>query len=146
VDMHRTERMPDYTTFEGAEYVRAPRAYFIPAGLDSVIERLEAHGILTSRLQQPLVVALERFRIDSTWVAQRPFQNHRERTVTGTWETSTDTLAAGMVVVRVDQPLGRLAFLLLEPRSDDGLLDWNVFDGALSAARYYPVRRTFSAF
>jgi FTR1 family protein len=147
VDVHRTERMPDYTTFEGAEYARAPRAYFIPAGLDSVIgERLEAHGVVTTRLAQPLAIAVERFRIDSTWIRLNAFQNHRERTVTGAWEASTDTLAAGTVVVRVDQPLGRLVFLLLEPRSDDGLLDWNFLDGELSGARYYPVRRTFYPF
>ncbi|MFI5206796.1 MAG: M14 family metallopeptidase [Gemmatimonadales bacterium] len=146
VDMHATARMPDYTTFEASELARAPRAYFVPALLDTVIERLEAHGILTTRLAQPLAVPLERFRVDSSWTAQRAFQNHRERTVTGAWESSSDTVPAGTVVVRLDQPLGRLAFLLLEPRSDDGLLDWNYFDGALGGARYYPVRRTFAAF
>ncbi|MFI5280046.1 MAG: M14 family metallopeptidase [Gemmatimonadales bacterium] len=146
VDMHATQRMPDYTTFEASEFSRAPRAYFVPTGLDTVIERLEAHGVVTSRLAQPLVVALERFRVDSSWTAQRPFQNHRERTVTGAWESASDTVPAGTVVVRLDQPLGRLAFLLLEPRSDDGLLDWNYFDAALGSARYYPVRRTFASF
>jgi hypothetical protein len=84
--------------------------------------------------------------VDSSWTAQRPFQNHRERTVTGAWESASDTVPAGTVVVRLDQPLGRLAFVLLEPRSDDGLLDWNYFDGALNGARYYPVRRTFAEF
>jgi hypothetical protein len=146
VDMHATQRMPDYTTFEASEFSRAPRAYFVPAGLDTVIERLEAHGIVTSRLSQPLAIALERFRVDSSWTAQRPFQNHRERTVTGAWEAVSDTIPAGTLVVRLDQPLSRLAFVLLEPRSDDGLLDWNYFDGALGSARYYPVRRTFAAF
>ena len=28
----------------------------------------------------------------------------------------------------MDQPLARLAFTLLEPRSDDGVLNWNVLD------------------
>ncbi len=146
VEMHATARMPDYTTFEASELARAPRAYFVPAGFDTVIERLEAHGILISRLAQPLAVPIERFRVDSSWTAQRPFQNHRERTVTGAWEAASDTVPEGTVVVRMGQPLGRLAFLLLEPRSDDGLLDWNYFDGALNGARYYPVRRTFAAF
>ena len=51
------------------------------------------------------------------------------------------------VVVRVDQPLGRLAFFLLEPRSDDGLLNWNFFDDALQRdGRYCPVLRTTAAF
>jgi hypothetical protein len=140
------ERMPDFTQFEGAEYARVPRAYFIAAALTGVVERLEAHGVRTTRLAQPLVLPLERFRIDSTWTAAREFQGHRERTVRGAWEEAApDTLPAGTVVVSMDQPLARLVFLMLEPRSDDGLLDWDFFDDALNGARYYPVRRTLVA-
>jgi hypothetical protein len=42
----------------------------------------------------------------------------------------------------MDQPLARLAFLLLEPRSDDGFANWNVLDPALEAAEEYPILRT----
>jgi len=42
----------------------------------------------------------------------------------------------------MDQPLARLAFLLLEPRSDDGLLDWNVLDDVVKDAKYYPILRS----
>jgi len=31
----------------------------------------------------------------------------------------------------MNQPLARLAFYLLEPRSDDGLFEWNFFDEVL---------------
>ncbi len=145
-DVRRAERMADYTTFEGTDFERAPAAYFVPASLGTVVERLEAHGVATTRLAAPRVMALERFRIDSTWTAPREFQGHRERTVRGAWEPATDTLSAGTVVVRVDQPLGRLAFLLLEPRSDDGFVNWNLFDPAIENVRYYPVRRAPSAY
>ena len=39
------------------------------------------------------------------------------------------------------QPLARLAFYLLEPRSNDGVVTWNVVDEAIKASRY-PVLRT----
>ena len=38
---------------------------------------------------------------------------------------------AGSLIVRTNQPLGRLVFYLLEPESDDGLTTWNFFDDAL---------------
>lgn len=87
------------------------------------------------------------------WQRLKPYQRfaemierpHRERTVLGGYERAQETLPAGTVVVRVDQPLDRLAFYLLEPRSDDGLLDWNLLDGALANARSYPIVRTFAA-
>ena len=147
LDVRQPETMTDFSTFEGAGFERVPRAYFIPADLTTVIERLEAHGIRTSRLERPLTLQVERFRVDSTWVAERAFQNHRERTVIGAYEPAQQELPAGTVVVRVDQPLGRLAFFLLEPRSDDGFLDWNLFDEPLQREpRSYPILRTFSEF
>ena len=147
LDVRRAETMTVYAWFEPDETERAPRAYFVPASFTTVIERLEAHGVRTSRLDRPLTLQVERFRVDSTWTAERPFQNHRERTVRGAYEQVQQELPAGTVVVRVDQPLGRLAFFLLEPRSDDGLLNWNFFDDALQRdGRYCPVLRTTAAF
>lgn len=140
-DVRRPEMMPDYTTFEATEKERVPRAYFIPANFTAVIERLAAHGVRTTRLEQPLVTQVERFRIDSTWTAAREFQGHRERQARGAWESLNDSIPAGSVVVRTDQPLGRLIFIMLEPRSDDGFLNWNFFDAGLEGQRYYPVRR-----
>ena len=55
------------------------------------------------------------------------------------------TLPAGTAVVRLDQPLGRLAFYLLEPRSDDGLAAWNFFDRALQEnEETYPIVRAMN--
>jgi hypothetical protein len=41
----------------------------------------------------------------------------------------------------MNQPRARLAFYLLEPRSNDGLLTWNVFDDAVKRGTY-PVLRS----
>ena len=48
--------------------------------------------------------------------------------------------------VRTEQPLGRLVFELLEPRSSDGLLNWNVLDSLLEDATEYPILRTVLPF
>jgi len=52
---------------------------------------------------------------------------------------------AGSLVVPMDQPLARLAFVLLDARSDDGLMAWNVLDPLLGqnpGPEFYPVLRT----
>jgi len=51
------------------------------------------------------------------------------------------TLPPGTYVIRCDQPLGVLAVYLLEPRSDDGLVTWNIFDRELRVGGTYPVMR-----
>ena len=50
-------------------------------------------------------------------------------------------MPAGAYRVPMSQPLARLAFYLLEPRSNDSLLTWSVFDEAVKKSQY-PVLRT----
>lgn len=143
LDVRRPERMPEFGTFQAAESERAPRAYLVPPGLGEVVERLEAHGVRTRVLERPARVRVQEFRVDSTRVAEQPFQGRRERTVWGRYVEGVRELPAGTRVVPVEQPLGRLAFILLEPRADDGFLNWNLLDEALREASAYPVLRTF---
>lgn len=41
----------------------------------------------------------------------------------------------------MNQPLARLALCLLEPTSDDGLVNWNLLDDLLENAKTYPILR-----
>jgi hypothetical protein len=84
--------------------------------------------------------ALEEFRIASTSIAERAFESHQERTVTGEWGP-VEPAVTGAFLVPMTQPLARLAFYLLEPRSNDSLATWNVVEDAIKASRY-PVLRT----
>jgi hypothetical protein len=136
--------MPEFGTFQATESERAPAAYVIPSELGAVLDALDDHGIAWRRLEEPITMAVERFVIDSTTVAEREYQGHHQRTVFGSYEPVQITVPAGAAVVSLDQPLGRLAFLLLEPRSDDGLLNWNFLDDAIEEALYYPIVRTHS--
>lgn len=116
--------------------------------LAAVADRLEAHGIRYTRTEKELTIKGERFKIESSTLAEREYQGtHKMRTLTGKWEATEQTLPAGSIVVPMDQPLARLAFLLFDPRSDDGLMAWNILDpvlGATPAPEYYPILRTMS--
>jgi hypothetical protein len=132
-DVATPTRMYEYGTFRSTETATAPVAYYVLPDAETVIERLEAHGVRTEPLRSEAALVLERFRIDSTAVAASEFQGRRERTVWGAWEATRQTLSAGTVRVPLDQPLGRLAFSLLEPRSDDGFVAWALLDEQITA-------------
>ena len=84
----------------------------------------------------------EEFQIESNTQAQRAFEQHSERTLTGQWVATEREIPAGTIQVDLKQPLGRLAFYLLEPMSDDGLVDWNILDDVLGAdVKVYPIVR-----
>ena len=142
-DVVRAERMPEYGAFRATETERVPAAYLIPAGLGEVLDRLAVHGIRTAPLASDRELEVEEFRITASRQSDEEFQGHRQRTLEGAWSGVRRRVPAGTLVVPMDQPLARLAFLLLEPRSDDGLANWNVLDPELEDAESYPVLRTF---
>jgi hypothetical protein len=117
--------------------------------INSVIDRLEAHGVAYFRTGREQPFRGERFRIASSTQEERPYQGtHQLRTLTGAWEPVERTIPAGSLVVPMDQPLARLAFMLFDARSDDGLMAWNILDpvlGATPAPEFYPVLRTMEA-
>lgn len=141
-DEKRPEKVADYSIFTSSESTRVPSSYFIPPTLYVALERLSAHGVKLTPLLKPETVEIEEFQITGSTTAPRPFQGHNERTLTGQWVQTTRELPAGTLRVDMTQPLARLAFYLLEPRSDDGLVNWNLLDDALADAKVYPIVRT----
>jgi hypothetical protein len=148
------EKMADYSTFESSMDDTVPAEYYIPGNLianaqqnarfmGTLADKLTAHGIRFTRLTEPRTVRAERFSITSNTQAEREFQAHRMRSLDGTWAAASDVaVPAGSIAVPVNQPLGRIVFYLLEPRSDDGWTAWNVLDQLLGAdAKTYPIVR-----
>jgi hypothetical protein len=132
--------MREYGTFEATDTEVAPGRYYVPPEVAPAIDRLAAHGVRTTVLDAPMAVDLEVFRVDSTSTSPRPFQGHTELEYFGAWAPASVTLPAGTTVVDVAQPLGRLAFYLLEPRSDDGLANWGFLDEFVEEG-VYPILR-----
>ncbi len=155
------ETMPAYIHFRASETVRAPRAYVVEPGSwqGAIAALLDVHGIhyealaladLFDRPPSPREV----FRIDSTTVANQPNQSIQRQETFGRWEPvppfppppppppGPQPRPVRYLFVPVDQPLGRLAAVLLEPRSDDGVVAWALVPAsALPAGGIAPVFR-----
>jgi Zinc carboxypeptidase len=137
-DVTKVEKMTDMLWFEPATTETAPSAYYVPPELTKAIDLLKAHGIQMREVT--VAPPVERFVIHSNAAAQN-FEGHAMRKVDGAWGTPAIPVGGKYMEVRTDQPLGRLAFYLLEPASDDGLVVWNVLDEQLQAAIQYPILR-----
>ena len=143
LDVVEPTLMDEYVAFEAAEdgVETAPEYYYVPAGLTTVINLLAAHGIEGVPLDGDTPRDVEQFVISDTSLADRPFEGHRVRTVEGAWTAVERTLASGTLAVPVTPATGRLVFALLEPRSDDGLVAWNLLDEQIEASAIYPILR-----
>ncbi|HRJ48918.1 MAG TPA: M14 family metallopeptidase [Phycisphaerales bacterium] len=127
--------------FEPTVTVARPWGYAIPPGHGRVLETLAVHGIRFDTSDVALNVQAEVYRVESANPASRAFQGHVLVDVAATARTLPMALPPGWTIVRTAQPLGNLAVLLLEPRSEDGLATWNFFDDQLRAGEDFPVLR-----
>ena len=147
-DMRIPETMPAFVRFAPSESTVAPASYVVHFGpaQAAIRDLLDRHGV---RYDTAFVwgTARQRFEIDSLAIAERPSQGVRMQEVFGAWrdvpaETGPPPRLAPALVVPVDQPLGRLAVALLEPRSDDGVVAWAVVPpDALGAGGSVPIER-----
>lgn len=137
--------MTVYDAFEPTATRRVPAEYIVlssAGGLADAVERkLREHGIVVERTGAAMRRSVEQFTIASIDREARSFQGHNIVSVDGALQAQDIEVPAGSLVVRTSQPLGRLAFYLLEPESDDGLTTWNFFDEALKSG-LHPVRKS----
>jgi len=135
--------MYEFGTFQESEWETVPPAYFIPPELDHVLGLLQAHGVRTMAIHDvPEGLMTQTFQVDSVSTSEREYQGHNAQEVWGAYgDAEAAALAPGTVMVPMEQPLARVVFLLLEPRSDDGLVAWGLLGDSLAPGRPYPIVR-----
>ena len=145
-DVQTTTPMTVWGRFGGAEPETVPEGYLIPDSLTVVLNLLEAHGVRVRRSPSSVPVPETQhqvFQVDSVRVAEQPFQDRYEQSVFGRYVFESGQMDSSTVMVDLNQPLGRLAFSLLEPRSDSGFASWGLIE--VDAGETYPIRRVMKA-
>lgn len=142
-DIQAPEEMYEFGTFHPTEWERVPEAYYIPQELQDAQERVLAHGIQHVILETAVEVQVQEFVVDSLSTSPREYEGHQGQEVWGRYREGLRTLEAGTMKVHMAQPLARVAFGLLEPRSDDGLVAWGLLAGNLVEGGGYPIFRAF---
>jgi hypothetical protein len=137
----RTLRLPVYDRFTPTLQRQLPHGYVLSPADTAAVRLLRLHGVRVEQVAEDRPLDVQLFTIDSIVVAEKPFQGHREVRLAGRWGDAHRTILAGSYFAPTGQPLGIVAFYLLEPESDDGLATWNVFDARLARGEPFPVWR-----
>ncbi len=144
-------RMKDFGTFAATRTLSLPRGWLmLRPDVDSgryaaALDRLRWHGLQVQRVAAESTAGAMGFLIKTVARTERPFQGHHEARLTGRYEPRTLIVPEGSLFIPATQPLARLAFYLLEPESDDGLVNWNLIESGLTPGATYPVYRMTGA-
>jgi hypothetical protein len=127
----RFDNIDYYARFEAEVESTLPRGYVIPASLSSIAENLRKHGVIVSTLDKAKTFDGEEFQISKYEKSTRKFEGHFMARASGKYLKARKKFNKGDFVIDLAQPLGNLAFYLLEPESDDGFVTWNFLDDYL---------------
>lgn len=105
-----------------------PAGYVIPRDMPVLADNLRKHGIVVEELAKKKSFTGEIFEVEKYEKAQRKFEGHYMARAMGKFMKAKRKFRKGDFVVDLSQPLGNLAFYLLEPESDDGFVTWNFFE------------------
>jgi hypothetical protein len=136
-------RMPVMASFTPTLTSTLPFAYaFDEKTAQAIAPYLRLHGLTVERLTAPASVAAQAFHVDSVMERGRSETSRMLKDIAGSWDASAGRLLpSGTYVVRAGQPFGLVAFYLLEPLSEDGLMQWSFYDGIVAPHTDFPIIR-----
>ncbi|HMJ69606.1 MAG TPA: M14 family metallopeptidase [Cyclobacteriaceae bacterium] len=126
-----------YGGFNAEVEATIPGGYVIPRSLPEIAANLRKHGIVVEELQKKDIYSGDEFVVEKYDKAQRKFEGHTMARAVGKFVPAKKRVRNGDFIVRLSQPLGNLAFYLLEPESDDGLVAWNFFDQSIEKQKQH---------
>jgi hypothetical protein len=143
------KNVTNLSKFDATVTTKLPRGYYLPKSMKHIVNHLKKQGIKVTELKRRKRVKGEAFMIDELKNSKRKFEGHFMARVTGKYIQKTKIFKKGDYWVDMAQPLTNLAFYMLEPQSDDGLVTWNFFDdylkklGVENKSVEYPVFKVF---
>lgn len=123
----------DVTLPVGTRDAWVPRGYLIPGEYAEVADKLTAHGIRVTVLEEPVEAQGEEFAISE--VQRIRTRGYESIVLEGDFREFTRTFPSGAFLVDMAQPMANAAFYYLEPQAADGFVGWGVMDRALQAIR-----------
>jgi hypothetical protein len=118
-----------------------PVGYLIEPHREELAQHLVDHGLQVERISEPSRIEVESFRVDSVQYSEETYEGYIPRDVWTSLEGRTVEFPAGAFLVRSDQPMAPLAFLLLEPEDVDSFASMGALAAEKAARPHLPIHR-----
>ncbi len=132
-----TQTIPNILMDKPESILTLPKAYWISSEWPHLIEKIKAHGIQFETISVSKTQTVQQDFITSYKLSAQPsegrvrFQEFKIEPITREIE-----FPAGSVRIPVDQSLGELLVILMEPESVDSFFQWGYFHSILSQTEY----------
>ena len=133
------DKLPIFWQKDAKVKVKVPKAYIVPVQYQSIIERLQLHGIqmqTVSKERYRKQKHYQQYRVTDYQFEQQPFEGHTRVAANFTLENVHVRVPKDSVLITTDQDLGRLVVALLEPKGPDSFFAWGYFNSIFQRTEY----------
>ena len=131
--------VPFFDDLQPKASVTLPTGGYIvePAHAEWMAKKLQLHGIRYRVIKKGLGnTELEAFRCEDAKFGDKSYEGHQTLRVQGEWKKEKREIAPGSLYVPMGQAHASVIALLLEPMSEDSLLDWGFFNSSFEHKEY----------
>jgi len=132
-------KMPIYDRFKTTMTAAFPAAYYLPSDETDAVALLRRHGIVVEKTLARWSGGADVFKPTAVNQSSQPFQGHRLIRLDGSFVRVTSVIESGGYLVRTAQPLGTLAFYMLEPEGTDGVGAWSLLKQSPAVGEIFPI-------
>ena len=118
------------------DFVQKPIAYWVPGSWKEIISRIKIHGIQFEEVPGQPKKMLSRLKFRDPKFSESIYEGHFTVKSDFVEFRQEDTFPLGTVRVPVDQPLGDLVMVLLDPRFQDSFFQWGFFNQIFQKTEY----------
>jgi hypothetical protein len=133
-----TKQIKFYNKFNPGNYIKAPAAYLIPQGWNTVVDLLKLNKVKVIPFEKDTIIEVEAYHIDDYKSLPRPYEKHHKNSgVKVSVLKQKIKFLHGDFYVPMNQSANRYLVEMLEPTGDDSFFAWNFFDGILQQKEGY---------
>lgn len=122
--------------FDASQRVQMPAAYAVPRQWTAVVELLQLHGLMGSRMPRDYDGVFDSVRFTDVKFSSAPFESHFAPSFKAVRSREKGTLKAGTWVFPVSQVGAKLLAHMLEAEAPDSLLKWGFFNVIFEPKEY----------
>lgn len=128
--------IPWYDKADVSEEINAPDFYIVPPQWREVVERIKAHGIEYSVIEEEEAFEIETYVFDEPKWAAAPFEGRITLSSKMFPLRTRKSFPKGSLVIPVSQPAGAVVIHLLEPAGPDSFFYWGFFNSIFERKEY----------
>jgi len=131
-----TLRIPYIERDKPEDFVQKPKAFWVPAGWPDIIARLKLHGVEMEVLKTEKTETLTFLKFGEPEFDKKMYEGHLRVKSDFVEFRHQKRFMSGGVRIPLDQPLGDLIMVLLDPRFSDSFFQWGFFNQIFQRTEY----------